>query len=184
MSSVETEEATTHEARWNNLATLVLVVPYAIAFAFAYRIHTLFKYDGLRWGDIQAELFGDGVEPGMLWLAAAAPLVLCAIIAVVLTAFRARPLQPVAAFSYGLFLFVTVMLTCLSMIIVLDWVKANESELSLYVRGGVALFGLFVLLALLHLVTSKPISPVTASYLGAAVVAFTSLATATMLFGI
>jgi hypothetical protein len=187
MSSVETEEDTTHEPRWNNVATLVFVVPYAIAYAFAFRIHTLSKYDGLRWNDIQAKLFGEGIEADMLWITVAAPLVFCGIVAAVATAWdalRARPLQPVGAFSYGIFLFVTVMLTCLSIMIVLDWVKANESALSLSVRGAVPLAGLFMLLALLHLVTRKPISPVTASYLGAAVVVSTSLTFATMLFGI
>lgn len=188
MSSVEVERDATYEPRWNKPTTLFFVAPYILAFAFAYRIYTLVKHDGLGWGDIQAELLGDGIQADMLWITTAVSLLLCGMIALVATvsdALRAKPLWPIAAFSYTTFLFVTVMLTCLSLITLLDWVKANEGVLPLSVQGAIGVFGLLVLLALLILVTRKPISPVMAFYLGAiAVTSFASLASMTMLVGI
>jgi hypothetical protein len=184
MSDAEVGQSATQKSPWNNLSTLLLVVPYAVALAFAYRFDALFKYDGRRWDDIPAELLGDGIQTGLLWSYAVFPLVLCAIVAVVATlsdALRGKPLQPVAAFSYGVFLFVTWMLASLSVTGIVGLVDAHKDQLSTTLRLAVGLLTLVLFLAVLYLLMRKPISRSTAFNLG--VVAVTS-AGATILLGI
>lgn len=182
MSTAEIEQDTAQESQWNKLSTLIFVVPYAVALAVAVRIQTLLE-EGRRWTDIQAELLGNGVEADLLWTTAVGTLALWGMIAMAATlidAFRAKPLQPVAVFSYGQFLFATVMMTSLSIVTMLDWVKANESELSVNVRLAIGIFGLALFAALIHLVFRKPVARTTAFYLGAmATLSFAALATAT-----
>lgn len=169
MTTADTQQVVAQRSPWNRLPVLLLIAGYVIAHAFAFRIYSEAKY-AEEW---------DAISTDMVWTTIASTFVLGGIVAAIATAWDARwarPLQPVGVFNYSLFLYVSVMLACQSLVIVLDWVKAHENELSLSVRGAIALLGLVLVAALVHLVTRKPLTLAAASNVGIIAVASTTAA--------